>query len=248
MKSRLFPAAVVLFAVAPVFGQGGGVFFFTNQSAFEQFNISEGKFLKDVETFEESVIGGQGKIPFPAPLQHGVGNSAFPNGIDATNLIIQDNTLPGPAPMALSPSGNPQALFATGPGFAGGNSVKVGEDMGILFGIHVSTDLIFLQNGGLKTGVGFNLSRYSGFGGGQGFVISVFDTSNALVGQFNFPEPAFEPAKDFFGVWAPSIGRINIYDHVAILPEGIDNIQMWIPEPTSLALLVPAILLLRRRR
>jgi|CXWL01.1.fsa_nt_gi hypothetical protein len=224
--------------------------YFTNKIDFENFNLLDGKFLKGVEDFEESTIPPGAKLAFPAPLQNGVPNNSFPNGITATNLIIQDNTLPGPGAPMLSPSGNGQALFVTGAGFAGSNSKKVGEDMGILFGIHVSTDLIFSTADGVKTGVGFDLSRYSGFSfGGTGFVISVFDTNNVLVGSQAIGEPAAEPSKTFWGVWNNDIGRINIHDNQGNLPEGIDNIQMWIPEPGTLSLLAfGALALLRRRR
>ena len=228
--------------------------FFSDKFAFENFNQMDGKFLKGVEDFEESVIPPGAKWAFPAPLQNGVPNMAFPNGITATNLIIQDNTLPGPAAPMLSPSGNAQALFATGAGFAGSNSKKIGEDMGILNGTHVSTDLIFPTTDGVKTGIGFELSRYIGFNaGGTGFVISVFDTNGLLVGMQPIPEPAVEPGKTFWGVWHDDIGRINIHDNLAPgtqpLPEGIDNIQMWVPEPATLSLLaLGGLMLIRRRR
>jgi hypothetical protein len=240
-------AIVVVFVAAPALAD---VTFFTEKSQFEAFNINDGKVLKGIEDFEESTIPDLGKLAFPSPLQNGVPNIAFPNGISATNLIIQDNTLPGPSAPLPQPSGNPQALFATGLGFAGSNSKKVGEDMGILAGIHVSTDLIFNPDDGIKTGVGFDLSRYQGFNmGGTGFVISVFDISNMLVGVLPIPEPGVEPGKTFFGVWADSIGRINIHDNQPNLPEGIDNIQMWVPEPGTLSLLlVGGIFALRRRR
>ena len=70
--------------------------FFTDKLAFENFNQADGKFLKGVEDFEESTIPAGAKLAFPNSLQNGVPNVAFPNGITATNLIIQTNTLSGP--------------------------------------------------------------------------------------------------------------------------------------------------------
>ena len=52
--------------------------------------------LKGIETFEESDQPDGMKTPFPNPLQNGVPRPGFPNGIDATNLIIQTNITPGP--------------------------------------------------------------------------------------------------------------------------------------------------------
>ncbi len=228
--------------------------FFTDKLAFENFNQLDGKFLKGVEDFEESTIPAGAKLAFPNSLQNGVPNVAFPNGITATNLILQTNTLPGPNAPFPAPGVGPQDLFATGVGFAGPNSKKVGEDVGILLGVQVSTDLIFSTDDGVKTGVGFELSRYAGFNaGGSGFVISVFDTAGVLAGSFPIPEPGVEPNKTFLGFWHDDIGRINIHDNLAPgtqpLPEGIDNIQMWVPEPGTLSLLaLGGLMLIRRRR
>lgn len=247
IRNLLGVSALLVFAAPAV---AGPAVFFTQQGEFEFFAQQHGKFSKGTETFEESTIRPNQKIPFAAPLQSGVSNLAFPNGILANNLIIQDNTLPGPGAPTTSPSGDPQALFATGVGAFGGNSVKIGEDMGILNGVHVSIDLIFLPNEGVKTAVGFDISRYAQFPGANGWIVSVFDTNNNLVGMQSIPEPiASEPSKMFFGAWAPSIGRINIHDTSPNAPEGIDNIQMWVPEPGTLSLLaMTAIAVLRRRR
>lgn len=242
--------AIVLLVAAPAFAGGSPApFFFDNVLEFNSFNLGDGKFLKGTEDFEESVIPQGAKQAFPAPLQAGVSNVAFPAGIAADNLIIQDNLDPGPAPATLNPSGNSSALFASGAGFAGGNSVKIGEDMGILNHTHVSIDLIFLPTDGIKTGVGFDISRYDQYPGASGWVVSVFDIDDNYLGQTAIPEPsAAEPNKMFFGVWADSIGRINIADTAEFVPEGIDNIQMWVPEPSTVSLLLLSAIPLRRRR
>ena len=53
---------------------------FFDKISFEQFNMNEGKFLKGIETFEESTVPDGGKMPFPAPLQGNVPNPVFPRG------------------------------------------------------------------------------------------------------------------------------------------------------------------------
>ncbi len=110
-----------------------------------------------------------------------------------------------------------------GPGFIGSNSKKVGEDLEVLFGIEASLDLIFLDDN--KTGIGFELSHFDAFPGGD-WIVSVYDTSDNVIGIFTVPD-AIEPAKQFFGVWcATPIGRINIWDP-DIAPDAVDNIQMY---------------------
>ena len=177
MKCQTLITGVLMFVTAPLSAGIPNTVFFDDKLQFDNFNLADGKFLKGTEDFEESTIPPGAKQAFPGPLQNGVPNVSFPNGISATNLIIQDNLDPGPGASTLNPSGHPQSLFATGPGFAGGNRVKVGEDMGILTQTHVSIDLIFLPDDGIKTGVGFELSRYDGFAGAAGWIITVFDVN-----------------------------------------------------------------------
>ena len=142
-------------------------------------------------------------------------------------------------------SGSQLALFVIGQGFLGSNSKKIGEDLEILKGIEASLDLIFTEPN--HTGIGFELSQFEGFGPPGDWHITIYDKSDEIIGKFILP-PAIEPAKNFFGVWSSdTIGRINIWDE-GLIPDAIDNIQMWVPAPGTLALLGLAGLAGRRRR
>ncbi|MBI5863572.1 MAG: PEP-CTERM sorting domain-containing protein [Planctomycetes bacterium] len=214
------------------------ILYFTDHGAFTQHNEAVGKFLKGVEDFEESSAGPQEKIPFPNSLQNGVPRPTFPNGIDATNLIIQTNITPGPCPPTPNPSTNDRALWVNGPGFIGSNSIKIGTDE-FLYGLFSSIDLIFTSHD--KTAVGVDVSTFTGYNQGhQGFVFCVYDDSDNVLGTYTMSGPTpTEPAKNFFGVWSSTpIGRVNIWGIFdAPQPFAVDNIEMWVPEPNSLVLL-----------
>ena len=228
MLRSIITALLALVAnVNTVSAQGCTPFF--DKISFEAFNQAHGKFLKGIETFEESNIADLGKQFLPAPLTGNVpnlvGGIGFPDGLAEKNLIIQDNITPGPNPPTPNPSGSPVALYVIGAGFIGSNSKKVGEDLEVLQGIETSTDLIFTEPN--HTGVGFELSHFDGFGNGD-WHITVYDKNDVEIGKFIVPDTGFnEPSKAFFGIWcSPSIGRINIWD-AGIIPDAIDNIQMW---------------------
>ncbi|MHC4447010.1 MAG: hypothetical protein ACYSXF_04400, partial [Planctomycetota bacterium] len=213
---------------------GGGCTVFTDKASFEDFNTTEGKFLKGIEDFEESNIPDGGKQPLPAPLEGNVPNVdpdtgiGFPNGLTQKNLIIQDNITPGPNPPTTNPSGSPIALFVLGPGASGANSKKVGEDLEVLDGTEASLDLIFTEPN--HTGVGFELSQFPGFPPGN-WHITAYNKSGVEIGKWVVP-PVEEPQKAFFGIWcSETIGRINIWDE-GIIPDAVDNIQMW-EEPAA---------------
>lgn len=258
MRGFLFGA--LMLSAVPSFALAGGqsIFYYSDPQEFHAANISDGKNLKGVEDFEEAQIVQAGKQALPDPLVYGVPNmgsvGGFPEGLAQPNLRIQANTFPGPTPLTLNPSGAPDALYLVGAGFVGANSNKVGEDLGVLHGIVASYDLIFLDQN--KTGIGFDLSRFDHFNPQVGFVISVFSTTNQLLGVYNLPSSGFEPIKKFWGVWsATPIGRINIFDddisvpgQPIFSPSAVDNIEMWVPEPTSAALLLVGAAWLRRRR
>jgi hypothetical protein len=135
-----------------------------------------------------------------------------------------------PNPPTTNPSGDPCALYVTGPGFIGSNSIKVGEDL-FLQGIPASLDLIFTEPN--HTGIGFKLSRFDGFPTG-GWHITVYDKGDQPMAKVDVPAPGSnEPFKEFFGVWCNrTVGRINIYDQAGIAPDAIDDIQMWLERPT----------------
>jgi hypothetical protein len=220
--------AAAVFA-APAQAQIGCTAFF-DQAAFEEFNLQFGKVMKGVEDFEEAVIDPGGKIPLDDFLQCGVPNPAgadigFPDGILECNIILQTNVTPGPNPPDPNPWGQHSALFVIGPGFINSNSKKVGEDL-FLQGMEASLDLIFTEPN--HTGVGFELSRFEGYPT-AGWHISVYDKSDEEIGKFFVPPPPGpEPGKGFWGIWCDqTIGRINIYDEAGIVPDAIDNIQMW---------------------
>ncbi len=221
-------AAAALGLAGPAQAVGGGCVVFTDKGAFEQFNAADGKFLKGVEDFEESNIPDGAKVVLTAPLQGNVPNLSadgfgFPLGLLQKNIIIQDNITPGPNPPTVNPSGSPFALYVIGPGFAGSNSKKVGEDLEVLTGQEASLDLIFTEPN--HTGIGFDLSFFPGFGGTL-WHITIYDKNEIEIGKFIWPA-AVEPDKTFFGIWCEhTIGRINIWDE-GIVPDAIDDIQMW---------------------
>jgi hypothetical protein len=243
----VFALACAAGIASPVFGQA---LMFNNAGAFHNFVLQQGKLLKGTETFEESNIPQGGKQILPGPFQPGVPNTfqgiGFPQGLSEPNIRIQDNVAPGPNAPVVAPSGDPNSLYVIGQNFIGSNSKKVGEDM-FLQNINVSIDLLFQPS--THTAVGFNLSRFQGFGN-AGWTVSVWGVGNLLMGSFNLPAPALpEPSKDFYGFWAPiPIERINIWDPI-IAPEAIDNVEMWhVPAPGTLALLGLAPLVAGRRR
>lgn len=214
--------------------------FFNDHQAFTNQMLTSSKILKGIEDFENADIDQGGKAPFPDMLANGTHRPpVFDDGIVSPNLIIQTNRNPGPYAAQDLPSTHPQALFALGVGAFGSNSKKVGEDLGILAQIHCSIDLIFTS--GDKTGVGFELSRFTGFGD-AGWIIGVFDTSNTLIGQYAIPGPVpTNPAKNFFGVYSSTpIGRINIFDPDPFSPDAVDDIEMWVPTPGAFSLIALA--------
>ena len=237
MNTRGISAVVALGAAVILASQasaGDPTIFFTSRPAFSTFAAQQGKTQKGIENFEYAQMSG-GKVAFPDPLDANTPSTPFPNGLLSHNLRIQTNRNPGPFAAQDVPSANPQALFVVAPGAFGSNSFKVGEDLGILAGIHCSMDLIFTS--GDKTAVGFDLSRFQGFGD-DGWTIGVFSLANVLIGQMTIPGPVVNnPLKNFVGVWSPvPIGRINIFDPNLTSPDAVDNIEMWaIPAPSAMA-------------
>ena len=54
----------------------------------------------------------------------------------------------------------------------------------------------------------------------------MYNKADVEIGKF-IHSSVIEPEKTFFGVWCfETIGRINIWDE-GIIPDAIDNIQLW---------------------
>ena len=75
----------------------GGLMWFTEQGEFEAFVASQGKALKGIEDFEESILGPGIADTFDDPLRSGVANlpDGFPFPVGMTglpNLIVQSNS------------------------------------------------------------------------------------------------------------------------------------------------------------
>lgn len=220
---------------------GGVVIIFTDAAAFEAFNLAEGKVQKLTEDFEESNLGDFGVAQLLGSLQGNIQNvdeigNGFPKGLTSKNLIIQSNILGLNATMPSDGAG----LLVLGftPGLF--NSVVVSADA------VDSLDLIFTEPN--HTGVGFDVIGLAG--AGSTMHIAVFDKGGVLIHKEILPTPS--SAKTFFGIWSPdTIGRINIGGVDALgelTPEFVDNIQMWVPAPGTLALLGLAGLMGARRR
>ncbi|MCH8821871.1 MAG: hypothetical protein IH984_00030 [Planctomycetes bacterium] len=189
---------------------------FTNQAEFEAFNQGEGKVIKGIEDFEESIQDIGLFDAFDDSLESGVANSpdGFPYPVGMTglpNLTVQsnlDHTLFTPNPRGID------GLVAVASGNSGAVSDVVVSDFAV-----DSFDLIFT---GEKTGVGFSLIS---FGGAQAVEVNVFSTTNVHLGEM--ASIADRTGNSFIGVWsAIPIGRINIFD-VEDGFEGADRIQAW---------------------
>ncbi len=195
----------------------GGLIWFTNQADFEVFVTSQGKVIKGIEDFEESILGPNSVDAFDDTLESGVPNlpDGFPFPVGMTglhNLRMQSNFQHD-----LFNPNNPRGTDGLAAWAApGGNFVS---DVVIANFFVDSLDLIFV---GEKTAVGFNTLRYTGPGAME---VNVFSTTNEHLGEMaSNSDPA---GTNFIGVWSPvPIGRINLFD-VSNGAEGADRIQPW---------------------
>lgn len=216
----------------------GQVTLFTDLSMFEQAVADAGKMLKGTEDFEESnVPHWQFAGPLADPLEGGVPNLdpfglGFPDGLSQFNLVIQSNALGVGARVPFPGEG----LRATGEMDGTGPTTMVGAHA-----LEDSTDLIFPL--GDKTAVGFDVLLEES----PVLFITAFDTNGAqifedlLFTNIGFPGP-------FVGLLSTvPIGRINVADFENG-SEMVDNIRLYVPEPTSVSLLALGTSVLMRRR
>jgi len=83
------------------------------------------------------------------------------------------------------------------------------------------------------------------FLGGNSVDVRAYDAAQVLLGQT--ARPADPTGANFLGVISDTpIGRLNVFD-TGNGAEGIDNIDVYVPEPATLAMLSLALLALRRR-
>ncbi len=213
------------------------IVFYTDPVAFEMAATNEGYVPFEFEDFEESTLSG-GEMAFDDPLCPGVGNGPFPSGLTGvSDMCVQSN-----ASGEFAPTANPRGTDGLRTYTAGHNGAT--SDV-VLSNVNSdSTDLIF-DIGAEKHGVGFNMLD---FAGGAGLYIEVYGPGDTLLGEGGNFE-ADHTGSHFLGIVGTEeelIQRINIYS-IFWGYEGADNIQTWVPEPSSLVLLAFSLVALRRR-
>jgi len=167
-----------------------------------------------------------------------VPNKNFPSGLTGVSDMLVQSNLGGGAPDYPNPRGN-NALAALTVGFLGASS-----DIVLANTFVDSFDMDF-DEGAEKWALGFNPLDLMGENSVQ---VRAYGVGETFLGMTTVS--ADIAGNSFVGVIAPDkaqlIGRINVFSP-GYGAEGADNIQTWIPEPASLALLALGGLLIRRR-
>ncbi len=206
-------------ALTPVVSAQDKLIWFTDQAEFEAFmqEPDQGKVLKGIEDYEESILRLVQIDVLDDPLESGVPNLPngfpFPDGLTGLpNLIVQSN-VGGGDPAVVNPRGI-DGLAVLSEGISG-----VISDVALTsFGTD-SIDLIFTSE---KSGVGFNPIV---LGGNSPVEVRVYSTTNVFLGMMKVP--ANPAGTNFIGVWSTvPIGRVNIFDPNNGV-QGADNIQAW---------------------
>jgi hypothetical protein len=208
-----------------------------DQGEFEAAAVGAGLAFFELETYEECTLPPNSVMGFSDPLAPGVPNGPFPSGMTGISDMIVQSNLSGGAPAEPNPRGY-NALVAVSAGFFGAASD------GVLANYFVDSLDHMFDDGADKPAVGFNTLTFLG---SYQVEVRAYGPGEVFLGQTT--TAANETGSNFLGVIASngqSIHRINIYD-AGGGAEGADNIQTWIPEPASLALLALGGLLIRRR-
>jgi hypothetical protein len=188
--------------------------FFTNKDEFTRAAEAAGKRVKCSEDFEGSNLPPNSVLGFADPLQGGVPNGPYPNGLACRNLTVQSNLGGGNAPQPNPRGAN--GLAAASAGFLGATSDIVLANTFVDSLDHIYSDEC------CKTAIGANVLNHVA----ANVTIKVYSVGNVLLGQQDFPGNI--QGTNFFGVIsdADCIGRINLFQ-AANGAEGLDNVSMW---------------------
>lgn len=230
---RKFLFGLACSALFPLAFADAAITFYTSRSAFQAAAQALGKTRKVTIDFEGGVINPGQILAVNDPLGPGPNPPVFPNGNGSTNVVIQSNTLGGEAPQP-SPRGTN--------GLAAANGVFNYPTKWVVANYFVdSIDYIMARPN--HTAVGGDLISVTQSGPVR---MRVYDKQEQLLGEQTL---TVSPTSRFLGVVSDSatLGRINLFS-LTNQAEGADDIEFWVPEPSSLTLLgLGALALLRRR-
>lgn len=224
---------VVLLACAAL--APGAVTFHADQVSFD--SAAAGLAFYGVDTFEEAYFDANLSVTRPGPIEYGVPNvdyagRGFPTGLALPGLTII-STASGGNVRAVTPNyygGSPLTSVGLGAyGYPTGSGRTIASFSGADY-FAVSVD------------VGVQYTSTS-----QQVDIYVFDTNNVQIGSTTTTGPvAYDLA--FLGIVSDTpIGRVEFagrYDN----NELIDNVSLWTPEPSALALMALGGFVFLRRR